>query len=378
MLLNNLTPVNCVTTFIYEAFVETADDAATFRRVFGATLRYLLKNLSSNEYQARIRELSTPTEGHAIKDIRMSLINSTYFCRNFKVFLLSLIYSYPQDRYALAARRKKYGITKADTKHAYRAIAYLDRCGEVDWIRQELHAHPESRSVFEIENIEAEVAKFTPILLQFCTQQVHKKLWFVYTYNNLEPSDLAVEMVCKAINAYYKMIPHSMTWDHLLNSLRRTCANHGLNLINYYTAQKRERLTNNNGDKTGKSGNSLLVMSENQIRNREVTLADVCDASPFGAVDVFTPFGNSLTVKRIAEYVQTHCSRKKQTCLQLMTGEYDKGFTQHLRMHNMPSDNDDLLEKNGFEDYTQWVAHYLGVTVPQVRNFMMELRVRFS
>lgn len=378
MLQSTLAPVTCISSFLHDSFVEPATDKSSFRKLFGASLRYLLKLHSSNEYQARLRELGTPIEGLAIKDIRMQLINSTYFCCDFKIFALSLIYKCPRDKYELGRRAECYSIHETDAKNAWEAIKYLEHMGEVAEIASSLINHPESRSIFNLENVQADVDAFTPALLKYSMQKVQRKLWFVYTYNNLEPEDLAKEMVCKAINAYYKMLPHTMSWDHLLNSLRSSCNRHALNLINYYTAAKRERLTNNDGDKTGASGNSLLVVSENQIRNRATSFTDLADMSAGGAVDVFTGHTDRILVQQIGEYALANCSPKKNTFLNLLSGAYDPNFSAELQNEGYVGDNDDLLEELPINEYIGLTAKYLGVTVKETQSFLTEMRLKFS
>jgi len=95
--------------------------------------------------------------------------------------------------------------------------------------------------IFSPEEMREKCSQVLKDIDKFCMWHAYKKLRFIATSNNLSLEDLAFELKVKAVSCfYYKTVYLSNA--HALNTVKRAVFNHGLNLIDFYTAKKRQRL----------------------------------------------------------------------------------------------------------------------------------------
>lgn len=93
-----------------------------------------------------------------------------------------------------------------------------------------------------LDTMRRECSDMVERLRPYIAKYVARKLRFIVTSNNLNNFDIEGEIVEKAIRAYYRAVPF-VTGEHLLNTLKKAVASRGTNLIHYYQADKRRRLS---------------------------------------------------------------------------------------------------------------------------------------
>jgi len=107
-------------------------------------------------------------------------------------------------------------------------------------VRQKLR-HLHSATVQTPTQLADNCSKQLATIDEFIKKFVYRKLRFIAKSNRMELSDLENELRLKATQVFYYETPFKSE-QHVINTVKRAVHHHGMNLIQYYTTQKRGRL----------------------------------------------------------------------------------------------------------------------------------------
>jgi hypothetical protein len=100
-------------------------------------------------------------------------------------------------------------------------------------------------------------------ITRFIRFKTKKKLRFIYQFNNMDKKDFHAELLICALRAYYLLHPCTKSDEYVCNYLRSSVNNKVVNLIEYYTTEKRQNLVGSGEGE--KRTYQLNVVAESQM-----------------------------------------------------------------------------------------------------------------
>jgi hypothetical protein len=195
---------------------------------------------------------------------------------------------------------------------------------------------------------------------------------------NLEVHDLTGEMLCKAITTFYHTSMDCRSKEHTANFLRRTCKNHGTNMINYFTAKKRSRL-----NQVADGEFSLTMVSENQLNSHSEDGEAFSYETLGGTVDTTSHIMLDISVRKIIDCYTSSLTRAKGNArkikfIKLLMGHYDQAFSDFLHEKGIKYTNDEYIDRIKPSRYTDLVAEYLEFNRVTYLKFLNSLRQQLA
>lgn len=367
-------PKGSLTFLVTDSFgiSKTSED---FEHIYGYTVSYLSKGTSAFEYQDLIRPYCVGKDFSA-KDFRLRLHNTQYLSLTLKLFLLSLGKTRSIEADDAMAVASSMGVYKCDARRLF-AIweSYSPFRSRIKKMVREIPA--DKRDLLDDVELVHYFNQCYPDVYRYVKYITYKKLRFLAKSSNLELSDLHSELMSKVLQTFYMMVPMVLADAHVINYLKRSAHNQAINMIKMGTTQKRGRLINVDGDKTGSKGNSLLVVSENQMR----LTADMQEVS-YDELQIDGEKENSMqrfelefSVAEILTKMQLRT--KKYRVLKILMGTEDPEFTSWLQAKGLCSssdDNVDVQNKRSVKEFNQFLSEFLHVSETKLNVFLFKLR----
>lgn len=325
---------------------------------------YLLQTINSTEFQASFRKIVQKSEKPKIKKFRLLIKRSGYVVLNYRAFVyhvmdlpLNLTSKARNERVLKLA--KDFDIRLRDAHNTQNPLIYDD----IDFIHQVQDLNTKQfDSVVQVHKIKRSLNEMIQPLTKHSQRYALKKLRFIAKSCNLDIRDLTSEMLIKAIEAFYWTFPNEKSDAHTLNFLRRTCSNHGINMIQYYTARRRSRLVERGGEF------ELMVVSENQFKDMETNYESLSSTEK---VDL------ELNMS-VNELFHVYKNKPKTILfLRMLMGHRHEPFSKWLRQRgyiHRRGDNSSFLTETDPKMYIELVSEYLGIHQPRVDNFMKHLQ----
>jgi hypothetical protein len=206
------------------------------------------------------------------------------------------------------------------------------------------------------------------------TSIVARKLRFIATSNAFDMEDLRFELMSKMVQAYYWMIPSNKTLHHWVMTMIKTLKNQSLNMINYFNAKKRARMT--------RAEDGSFVLSE--ISSNFSTSSDDQDVKfQVENMDISDSFREEMelhvTTKQILARYATTAKRSK--ILKLMMGLFDKEFSAWLRTNRYITrgmDNSDFQEIVSPGKFLKAVRLFVRMELMVFKKFISRLKSAIS
>lgn len=130
-------------------------------------------------------------------------------------------------------------------------------------------------SAASVENVITEFGIMLPDVKRFIKMVINKRLRFILRTYNMTRDEFVSELMFSAVKAHYKSKPNDYSLEKSTNIVRRSIDNAAVNIINAYTTTKRERLINEGQDSQGHNVFTLRVVSENQMRLKDMSGEDL-------------------------------------------------------------------------------------------------------
>lgn len=342
--------------------------AAVIRHVVGADDAYACQRAFKSFEEFGQIEISA-------QKFRLMLSDISYIHLNLKFFCLNLIKS-GMTVHNLRRFKEEFGIDRNDVVLVRRAFEQrgfrksVKSAESVKSIRKEQITKAAFDSIFEPFNA------IYPVLMRHIKSRTYTKLRFVSVSSNMEFYDFHMELTCKALQAYIKMVPTDKEPAHILNYLRSTVSNHTTNLIKAHTTQKRQRMLKGASDGFGGFNYEIPVVSENQLF-RAFGIENVSYEAMQGAEHQTEDekvredqLNFDMVLRKFGK------TPKRRAFIKLIARQEHKAFTGYLQRSDLiadSQDNVDYSEMAGERAYFDAVCGFLRVHTTKAQKFMRHI-----
>jgi len=341
---------------------------AIVRHVLGADDAYACQRLFKEHFDFTQSDTSA-------QKFRLLLSDVSYIHLNIKFFCFNLL-KHGMNHEKLTRFQKQFNIDRNDVVLIKKVFDQwglrknLRSSTRIAEIKKEQITKAEFNKVFDVFN------SIYPAVHKHIRNKTYTKLRFISTSSNMEFYDLHMELTCKVLQAYIKMVPTVMTPLHIANYLRSAVNNYTVNIIKSHTTQKRRRMIQGAADGFGGFTYEIPIVSENQL------------FSSFG-LENLSYEGMSSTDTRTEEDRVKESSisfdmilrrfgktKKRQVFIKLISMQENEKFTRYLKKHERiegEQDNVDFSESAGQRAYFEAVCSYLNLRKSQARKFMLHI-----
>ena len=307
---------------------------------------------------------------------RLSLSETSYMHINVKFFCLNALSgAITPERLQNMAR--SFRVDRNDVVLIRRVLsqrglrAEIKRAKSVALLRRDLITPAAFENVFKV------FGDVYPDILRHIKRKTYTKLRFVSVSSNIEFHDFHMDLVCKAIHAYMKLVPTDKSTLYIANYLRVSVNNHVSNMIKAHTSQKRRRMVKGTADGFGGFNYEIPVVSENQLF-RAFGVDDNVSYENLQCHDVYADAERvregELMFDKIVDTFGTTKTRK--ALILLLSGKESRRFTQYLIERDLISpeqDNVDFSESVNREVLLEQVCKFLTLKVGRVRAFLSKI-----
>lgn len=324
------------------------------------------------DFQHNVKSIDLTRTGMSGKDLRLSLVEKSYFNLNVKFAALFLALS-PTNADAYV---KVQAYLSNEDIHAFREI--FSRRKVKARVKQHCINHHLSLHDVSIKAMTIQVKLFDQYISKLnkhIKYKVYSKLSFVSRAENTPLADLHSEVMCKVLRAYHQLIPTKTSEAYILNYLRASSTKCVLNMIKAHTTGKRGRMVKGAADGFGGFDWDIVCESENQHRPQPAN-----EGPEYSYESVTNTVSNEETrhVESAIMYdrLLSRYIGRKRAALEIMAGKNDDGFTAYLRKKKSIKDVDD------HSDYQRRVSHvtflnsiadYLGVIREAFMRFISSI-----
>jgi hypothetical protein len=221
------------------------------------------------------------------------------------------------------------------------------------------------RSVFKVyTSVETYTKKF-----------VYRKMRFIVNAQSVTPLDLVNDCRDKALAALMHKYPCVETMLHAQNLARRTIKNHGMNLIDHYTTQSRNRTIRN---PDGTFSNNVIPLHSLETGSDLTQSLDwyMADATG-GRIDSIRECDASRDLKITVKNLLSSYSGKRKAFITLLMGGYNQQFSEWLHSQGIKLDNDELFDRQPLA-YIKHSLTWLDVSQEAGQRFIGRLQEHFS
>lgn len=345
-------------TYLIRSSFDLHSSSEEFQKIFGLTISYLTGVTKAFDFQAQLKPFCKGDM--SAKDFRLKLVDKEYLSLRLKFYVFRLLRCKLTDAKALLELKREYMILNSDirnvqhffkTNHQFRLKLRLRSKG----IKDNIHLN----------------LKVVRAALKSCLEQIEKKLKsttykrlrFICRSQNLDLIDLQNDLTIKVVQAFYKLMPSTMSMAHVINYLKVVANNHAINTIYANTSLRRGRQINTaeKGSKVDKF--KLIVTSENQMRPLSMEDDNRTSYDELLVTDPTSELELKFSIKQLL--VSLKPGSKKQKLLLILMGNEDQGFTDWLRAKkhiNQKESNYDLQSRASVERFNILVGLYLNLS----------------
>lgn len=348
------------------AFVGIA--TVLVRYVVGTDDAYQCQRELKNQYDFDKSETSA-------QKFRLMLSDVSYIHLNIKFFCLNLI-KHGMSKKTLARFQKEFNIDRND-------VVLVQRLLKQRGLRKEIKSSPRVALIRKDQITKAAFDQvyrtfndIYPDLYKHIRNRTYTKLRFISTSSNMEFYDLHMELMCKALQTYIKMVPTDKEPLHIANYIRSTVNNETINIIKKHTSLKRQRMVQGAADGFGGFKYEIPVVSENQLFasfGLEGVSYEVMEGAETRTEDERIKESNISFDMILRKFGKT---KKRRTFIKLISMHEHKKFTEHLRQANLieaGQDNVDYSDSAGQRAYFEAVCGFLNIHTSKAKKFMMHI-----
>lgn len=337
-----------------------------------SVVAYLIGADTAFDMQRNVKPVLAKSDtGKSAKVFRLELLEDSQIILDVKFAALNLCYRTPSVE-TLRDVQADFNIDRND-------MVLLKRCFTNRRWRSKIKQSPRVKAVqlrdVTVDNkdrlLEA-LADISKALMPTIRNVVYKKMRFLANSENMELADFHNELMCKAILAYYMMVPTVRTDAHVINSLRVACTNHALNIINAKTSHKRRRMDNMGSDGFGGYSFSLRTVSENQMM---VTVDGIVEQYDGTMNDANSGHAERLLSTLSYERLLQRMGRTtvRENILSILSGTECPRFTTYLQECSVIREHEDcvdFVERNSFATIVKRMSTYFKVDADRLTRFL--------
>lgn len=358
----------CLFSKVYKLGTDEKDSLELAKH----SIAYLCGVQTAFEYQRNIKpQLKNVGDPVSAKVFRLGLIEDSYLISDLKFMALNLCFRSPSVA-NLKELQLDFNVVRND-------VVLLRKCFSNRRWRNSLKASDRIKSLTLQDvtlagrtRLQGELPGIIKAIMPSIKSVVYRKMRFLVNSENMELTDYHNELMCKALQAYYTMIPTNKTDAHVVNCLRVTCNNHALNIISARTSIKRRRMDNTGADGFGGYSFSLKTVSENQMAvmadGTESSYEDSLNANNEGHADRLVSL---LSYERLLRRMGKTTVR--ENILSVLSGHECPKFTEYLINCNVIRDGEDCIdfvERNGFPTIVRRMSAFYRVAPEKLSRFL--------
>ena len=345
--------------FITDYF-EIETDSFAFKHIYGASLKYLTKTISSRELHKRLKKVS----GKSIHVYRLQLTNDGYYILNIKMWLIHAIANKRNPAFDSKKELKNMGIMKRDRELLEKFSSDSELRKQISAIVFQLGGRKNIPTISRLKSLLVSIIEMAEVKLKpLINNLIWTKLKFLIQCGSLDLESVRCEFKAKIVQTFYWQMPYQKeNVYHWVMSMIKPLKNHAINLIHFHTTQKRGRMTEEDG---------VYVVNESPIDSieNEKLLGD----NNVVTVNIESKIEAQQLIRKYA------ITQKRIKAFKLMSGVYDKGFTQWLRetrqiSANSNLDNTDLQEQISNITFLKLVSKYVKLKWKYFRRVILSIR----
>lgn len=311
---------------------------------------------SAFDFQRNVKTLDLAVTGKSGKDLRLGLMEKSYFSVNVKyaALFLSLV---PNN--ADAYNKLQAYLSASDVGLLRQHFARRNFKAQIKAyaVGHGITAQDVSHSAMRRDK--KALDGYLDKAMRHIRSRARKKLSFVVKAENDTFKDFASELTCKVIRAYHSLIPTKQPEAYIVNYLRRAATNEAKNLIDKHTTDKRGRMVEAGDDGYGGKKYELVCRSENQTHVNEEGMSEY-ETLMSQHEDHAPCVDSAIMLGRL----MGRFKGRKLKILQILSGQLDEGFTRYLKHKNKLGrgvDHQDYQRRVSHQAFLKTLANYLGV-----------------
>lgn len=322
------------------------------RLLVDATVQYVFRFRSASAYKKLFENVVG--EKTRVIDLRRSLLSDGYVMKNLKLYLYYTHINRKQD--------------PSDVSRAFHVKArdrYLYKALSVETRSHFARLKTEGRNAMTLYGFDQALTGGLASVRDYTRKFVHRKMRFIMTSQSQEVHDIAAHLEIDGMQAVMFFYPNIESNEHLINIMKRTIHNSGINYIDKFTTEKRNRI--------GKDETGSFIARTMPLHSTSV-LAELATVENGTLIDGTRE--DTLSLRIAVEKLLTKFTDKRQNFLKLLMGHYCENFTQYLKDAGATTlDNDVYWERlSVLEDYVQHVLSFLGIRQSAGDKFVKHLQ----
>lgn len=325
------------------------------RLLFNYCIQYLFKHISAAKFTTLVRETINDKKFRVIEMRRTLLLSKGYFLKNLKLWLYHWYKVKPQVTKLVL---KTYGVKSMDADlhkmlddSTKKMLGGLVKKGYAD------------KTLLEFDDALVYIALHKDYVA-FVRKFVYRKMRFIFEMHGTDPDDICKELTADGLQAAMFMYPRIESMEHLMNIVKRTAHNSGINYIDKYTTKGRGRLRS--GAKANEDSRIVVPLSSPEVK--EFLSTDE------NGIHIDGKSYDALTTQLSVSRVTNQYTGKKKHFIKLISGDYDKEFSDFLKGRKVRYENDEYFGKVDFDTYMKAALDFLDVPKKSGIKFVNKLR----
>lgn len=346
------------------------DDKAA---IAGVVLRYALGMDNAYTCQEKLKPLC---KNISAQKFRLGIAENAYYTLNIRFMVLNVAKRRGNITELFREGYHTFEVEPKDAKMLY--LAYI-RDGR---LRADIKKFAKQFKMRDIDGksfstIYQRFHKIHPEIMRHIRHKVFTKLRFICGSTNTEFHDFNMELMCKAMQTYIRMMPTDKSDTHVANFIRSAINNHVINMIKRHTAQKRARLLKGESDGFGGNNHVMMEIAENQMfrsLGADETVSYESLRNTDDSSEEVDRLQSTINYSRLLKSYGT--TPKRRRLIQLVALTECTQFSSWLRVNAYTTGQDDNVDYHdsvGQDAYMVTVCAYLKISVTKAQAFMQRL-----
>jgi hypothetical protein len=353
--------------YIHEYF-DVEYGSTEFMHIYGCSLKYLTRAITAGDLHKRLKRVSVKS----IKVYRMQLVNEGYYLLNVKMWIIHAYANKRNNKWDPQTELETMGIMKRDRMYLPLFTKDVELRDQVQAITFQLGGRSEIPTISALKELLVKVMLLAEVKLKpLINNLLWTKLKFLIQCGSVDFESVKCELKAKMIQTFYWLAPYKKAdINHWVMSMIKPVKNFAINLIKFYTTQKRTR----------------MILEDGVYRVLEVSISMISDENSDNENLISDNRQTQISVEKqiLAEQLikRYGITQKRSKAFRLLSGVYDIGFTSWLRRKkhisaNSNFDNTDFQEQTDNTIFLRLVAKFVGLKWAYFRKLILRIRKNF-
>lgn len=346
---------------LFDKALGVAYDSETGKQLFTAVVEHFVLGTKITDFHRKLDDLVDFKDLEtSASQFRVALSESGQVIFNLRYYACFLANYHGLDAQVAEEYYSGFDLCRCDAVRIYQAVKKIRPhirayCAKKRFTRNDF-------SLQQFDAVRLGFDKHYQEILKFIRIKTKRKLRFVYQFNNMDRRDFHAELLICALRAYYKIHPSRNSDEYVLNYMRSSVNNKIVNLIEYYTTEKRQTLVS-----FGEGENrtyQLNVMAESQMSNMR------SHDSEGEEIPVENQYDESVLTKLLSEFdysvdrwLEKFGGTHKAFILSVFIGREVETFTSWLRKKRVLRSKDktsqDFIAGKSRKEVMEIVSSYI-------------------